>query len=419
VIEETELLRESLGVELEEERKEVLRRALIITVGTSASIHIFSRLMFMYPEIILNNTLCITETSKDMIDEAINVIAEGYKKIYSARRGVSERIYAGRFPVTTLISKLKSDKFAFAEYGGANIPHHGLELYLRKRSEFIEHVRNIVERDNCKVAIILGCAGKGSATLQAPAITADLMKECLETPGMPVPIAFITLPFRANRAGTINAQHTLKFLAKPEAYENLIKVPVETPIPTVLIDYERALDAYFYLTKEKPKRITMNAVFARAVDAMNIVLSTFLKALNYPRLCSPPIDPSDLLSLISMKGKVGVLNYTMRDNIDELMAKHSHDLDVLVSMRTDPMPTEVNVLTVFMAKEVPLEAMDALDAYYTAKGAKNFLFIGLNKDAKAIIASLMYGFDPLAISPSMTPKAYRWTERIKRALKFW
>ena len=181
-------------------------------------------------------------------------------------------------------------------------------------------------------------------------------------------------------------------------------------MPCFLLDYEHALNMYLYLTEEKPRKPTVSSVYRCVVDALANVLGALIEALNYGQYCSPPMDWSDLMPLMGLKGSVGTVAYTFRMRDEEFLKNWKKDLDRLILFRTKSKPSETNVMSIIRSGAgVPLELTELLSEYYSKSwnSRRHDLYV-LEHGEGFTIASMIYGFDPRNIEPELKYKKFGW-----------
>jgi len=369
--------------------EDFVRRLLIISVGSSASIHLLGGIASQYPDLLFRNKIMIIETSRKMFNDAIDYLTSIYKRNYAKIRGrQEEEIKDGQFPLSTFKSQLKENSVLLAEGGGGATPEKGLAYYTEKRDEVLAKITELVtdktgEREVSGI-IILGCAGKGTGTLITPALTKDLRVE----PDLPKPLAFTTLPFRFDRMSIENAMKIQDVLHE---------------IPLFLLDYERAVGGYLYLSGEVPRKdIAITHLYGMVVGALSNVLSTLIEALNYSIECNPPLDWSDIMPIL-VPGDVGTITYSLRFRRDEFMKSWKNDLSTLLLLRTKNRPMNTRSVAIVRGIDIPLGLVEEVTEYIEKfLGSSPRLYI-LNRGPDFKIVSLIHGFDPSDIIPPLQP----------------
>jgi len=384
------------------ENRLIARKLLIISVGSSASIHLLRGIAAKEPSILFENEFIIIETSEDMFNIAVETLTATYRSYYGHKVGEEPEKFKG-FPTSTFKHKLIQNGILLAKGGGATTPELGLKYYTEKRNFTLTRISKVFREYNCNGIVVLGCVGKGTATLVTPALINDIFTN--KGVDLPHPLGFIALPFRFRRTDAINAKKTIEYI-------------VDNSVPVFLLDYEHALDIFLYLTKERPKRPTVSTVYQSVVGGLAYVLSALIDALNYGQYCSPPIDWSDLMPLFEMKGAVGTLAFSYHTREDEMLRKWKADLDRLLMLRNKSKPSRTSAITIVRSGSgIPLELTENLSEYYARswKTERHEIYT-LERGEGYTIATLLYGFDPLKIDPEVRHKSYSLLDRIKRGI---
>ena len=365
-----------------------VRRLLIISVGSSASIHLLGGVASQYPDLLFKNRIMIVETSRKMFSDAIDHLTTIYKRNYAKIKGKSEEELKEGFPFSKFKSELKENSVLLAEGGGGATPEKGLAYYNEKKDEILAKITELIagetgEREISGI-VILGCAGKGTGTLITPALARDLMRE----PDVPKPIAFLTIPFRFDRMSIDNASKIRDFLRE---------------VPLFLLDYERAIGGYVYLSGQVPRRdIAITHLYKMVVGALSNVLSTLIEALNYSIECNPPLDWSDIIPILQ-PGDIGTVTYSLRFRREDFMTKWKNDLSTLLLLRTRSRPTRTRSVAIIRGIDVPLGIVEEITDYmYKFLGSSPRLYI-LNRGPDFRIIVLVHGFSPEDISPPLVP----------------
>jgi len=384
------------------EKKLVSRRLLIVGVGSSAITKVISGIANVTPQILFENEFVLVETSKDSLKVAIETLTATYQDLCARKAGVGREKFRG-FPTTIFKHKLIQNSVLISTLGGATMPEYGLKSYSEKRSSTLQKIVDVYykEGEECSGIVVIGCSGKGTATLVAPSIINDIY----DRTDLPHPLGFITLPFRFNRTFITNAGSTIEFI-------------INNSVPCFLLDYEHALDMYLYLHGEKLKRPTLKKVYSSVIIALARVLSTLIEALNYGQDCSPPIDWSDLLPIFEMTGKVGTLAYSYRTREDDFDKHWREDLSQLLLLRNKSKPSSTYVLSIMRSGAgIPIDIAEKISEYYAKEwNAVRHDDYTLERGAGYTIASLIYGFDPREIYPEVKYKGYKLLDRIKRGI---
>jgi len=382
------------------EERLTTRKILIVTVGSSASIHLLRGIVQKNPEILKEDEFCIIETSKDMLDIAIETLSSVYQSYYAYERGEEAAKFRG-FPTSTFKHKLTEHSILLAKTGGATTPELGLKYFAEKKNFTITKISRIFREENCNGIIILGCAGKGTGTLVTPALIHEILTRT--SFDLPHPLGFIALPYRFRRTDVLNAQKTINFI-------------VDNNVPCFLIDYEHAYDIYLYTMGEGVVRPTVSAVYDAVVSGISNTLSSLIEALNYGQYCSPPIDWSDLRPMFRMKGCVGTISCSHHQRADEFEKSWRNDLDRLIFLRNSMKPSRTSIVSIAQSGAgVPLELVEELSKYFsTSWNAERHEVYTLEHGTGFRISNLIYGFDPKRIYPELTYKKYSMFERFKR-----
>ncbi|RLI73824.1 hypothetical protein DRP04_15375, partial [Archaeoglobales archaeon] len=162
-----------------EEFETLTRKMLIITVGSSASIHLLGNMAEKYPDLLFRNKIMIIETSKKCLGDAINHLAYIYHSHYATSKGKKPEDQRKGFPTSMFKGELKRNSILLAEHGGATTPELGLSYYNAKRKEVVDKIASLVHEENEEKEVtgivILGASGKGTGTLITPALARDIM----------------------------------------------------------------------------------------------------------------------------------------------------------------------------------------------------------------------------------------------------
>ena len=365
----------------------ITRKLLIITVGSSASIHLLGSMASKYPDLLFRNKIMIIETSKKCLGDAINYLTYIYHSHYVTKKGKNPEETKMGFPSTTFKAELKSNSVLLAEHGGATTPELGLSYYNAKRNEVLDKISSIVheEEEEKEVTgiIILGATGKGTGTLITPALTRDL----LDRGDMPRPFTFVTLPFRFEKTALLNCK-------------KMVEAIKSTPV--FILDYERALGMHMYLTGEAiEKSVPIVRLWKRVVEALSTTLATLIEALNLSTKCNPPMDWSDITRILK-PGRVGTIAYTFRQSKDEFIKNWMNDISTLLLMRTKTVPQSLSAITIIRGVEIPFEIPQNIEKYYSKRfNAKTHDYFILEHGKGYTIVSLLFGFDPSNIYPPL------------------
>jgi len=367
---------------------DMVRRLLIISIGSSASIHLLGGIAQLYPDLLFKNKIMIIETSRKMFNDAIDNLARIYHRNYAKMRGRSEEEQPKGFPTSTFKAELKENSILLAEGGGGATPEKGLAFYTEKRDIVLGKIAELITNESgereVSGIVVLGCAGKGTGTLITPALTRDLMRE----PDIPKPLSFVTIPFRFDKMSIENAMKIQDFLHE---------------VPLFLLDYERAVGGYVYLSGEVPRKdIAITHLYRMVVGALSNVLSTLIEALNYSIECNPPLDWSDIIPILQ-PGEIGTITYSLRYRRDEFMSKWRDDLTTLLLLRTKTRPSRTRSVMIVRGVDIPLGlAEDTTSFMEKFLGSSPRLYI-LNRGPDFRIVAMVHGFDPTQITPPLRP----------------
>jgi len=389
-------------MELEEnipamEDRLIARKILLIFVGSAASIHISKNIVEKQPSIAMENEFMIIETSKDMFNTAIKTISRSFYDAYrrTTRKDVAE---SKGFPYSTFMSRLKNNSVLLDGGGGGAVPEAGLRFYNTQRHAIVEKIEKIIIETDCYGVVVIGCSGKGTGSLVAPALINDLSGSTI----VPTPIGIILLPFRFASTDINNAMMTIRYI-------------IDNNVPTILVDYEHALQMFLYMRGEEPKSAMINQVYASAVDAITRVLSVLIETLNYGQFCLPPIDWSDLESILRMKGRVGTISYSFRRRKDDFDTNWKSDLNRMVLLRTKSKPDVTHTFTVIRSgTSIDIGTVEELSKYFrvgwhTTRHLSPVLTIGEGYT----IANIIWGFDPSDIEPELKETKLGWLDRLR------
>ncbi|RLA85673.1 MAG: hypothetical protein DRG31_02380 [Deltaproteobacteria bacterium] len=383
----------------------IMRKLLIISVGSSASIHLLRSICSQVPEILFEDEIVIVETSRDMLHLAIKGLSAAFQEAYV--RVKKKRVSKDKFPTTAFEGRLKENAILLAEHGGATTPERGASYYSQKRNTVLQKIENIVSEREISGIVVIGCTGKGTGTLVTPMLLEDLIAMSDEV--FPHPLGFITIPYRFFQMDISNCAKAMKYV-------------VENDIRCFLIDYEQALMVYRYTQgREEAKKglkIKADAIWKLVVRNISTVLSTLIDALNFGQYCSPPIDWSDLLPMYELQGTVGTVMCVVRDREEDLMREWRDTLDNSVFLMTKTKPSETRGMTIVRSGAgVSIDFLENIDRYYTEVwNSKKHLTSHLTRGRQFTVATLLYGFDPLQIVPPIEYRKESAYEKIKRAL---
>ena len=373
---------------MSEEEFDFVRRLLIITVGSSASIHLLGGVARVYPDVLFRNKIMIIETSKKMFNDAIDYLAKIYHINYAKRKGKKPEEQKQGFPTSTFKGELIRNSVLLAEGGGGATPEKGLGFYNNKKEKVLEKIVNIVSGEESggrelSGILVIGAAGKGTGTLVTPALLRDLY----QTEGVPKPLGFMTLPFRFDEASINNAKKIMDVLHE---------------IPIFLLDYERVIGSYIYMTGNVPEKdIPITQLYRMVVEALSVTLSSLIEALNFSTECNPPLDYSDIMPILK-KGDVGTITYSVRAKRDDFFKKWKDDVSTLLLLRTKNRPKSTRAVTILKGVDIPLGiTRDVAKFYKKYFNATPQQYI-LNRGSGYSIVSLIHGFDPNDIDPPLS-----------------
>jgi len=374
------------------ERQLVESRMVVVSVGSSASIHLLPNIARQYPELLWRNEIVLLDTSRKSQNIAIEVLTSAYASYYAShKRGNMMTPKTFREKVRQNAILLSSGK------GAATQPEKGLEFYRNNKLYTLQRISATYKGANASGLIVLGCAGKGTATLITPYLLNDITKN--PQLGLPLPLGFITMPFRFFDKYVKNAQKTLRVIT-------------EEMIPVFLIDYESAEAAFRYQQQMNKKKgyITMDMVYQIVVEGISKVLSTLIEALNYGQYCSPPIDWSDLEPLLNIRGRVGTITFSYHSRVEDLIKRWKNDLQSMLYLRTKVRPSIAHALTIVKTTlDLPLDVVAGINDYFDKvwKTGENHQMATLRRGDGVTITSFIYGFDPTQIIPPYT-KTKSW-----------
>jgi len=373
---------------MSEENEEIVRNFLIITVGSSASIHILGSVAEVYPDLLRNNEIMIIETSKKTFRDAIDYLSRIYHRHYARSKGKDEKEQKFGFPSSLFKSRLEENSILLGESGGGAVPDRGLGLFEEKREDVLNKIAEIVKGEKTgkelSGIIIIGATGKGTGTLVTPALVEALWR----VENIPKPLGFITIPFRFEEDQVMNA-------AKIVEREYLKRVPL------FVIDYERALGCYLYQhPQEREREIPTIKLYEMVTEALKITLKNLLEALNFSIQCSPPLDWSDLLPILQ-EGKIGTIAFSYRKTRDEFSKYWKDDLQTQLLLRTKSRPKHTRAVIIARGKDIPLGVDKNLIKFHrsflNAIARRHLLVRGEDYS----IVSLIHGFNPEDITPPL------------------
>jgi len=373
---------------MSEENEEIVRNFLIITVGSSASIHILGSVAEVYPDLLRNNEIMIIETSKKTFRDAIDYLSRIYHRHYAKSKGKDEKEQKFGFPSSLFKSRLEENSILLGESGGGAVPDRGLGLFEEKREDVLNKIAEIVKGEKTgkelSGIIIIGATGKGTGTLVTPALVEALWR----VENIPKPLGFITIPFRFEEDQVMNA-------AKIVEREYLKRVPL------FVIDYERALGCYLYQhPQEREREIPTIKLYGMVTEALKITLKNLLEALNFSIQCSPPLDWSDLLPILQ-EGKIGTIAFSYRKTRDEFSKYWKDDLQTQLLLRTKSRPKHTRAVIIARGKDIPLGVDKNLIKFHrsflNAIARRHLLVRGEDYS----IVSLIHGFNPEDITPPL------------------
>jgi len=363
---------------------DLVRRFLIITVGSSATIHLLGSVAEIYPEILFYNKIMIVETSRKVFDDAIDHLSEIYHRHYAAKKGREPEEQKKGFPTSSFKHELRENSILLATEGGGAVPDRGLGYFEDHKDDVINKIAEIVKGESgsreLSGILVLGAAGKGTGTLVTPA----LVKELMNKPGVPKPIGILTIPFRFEEGHILNAERITDYLEK---------------VPLFLLDYERAVGNYLYQHPDvKEKEIPTVELYNMVVEALKVMLKNLIEALNFSTKCNPPLDWSDLLPIIQ-PSKVGTITYCQRATRDEFIKHWKDDLATQLLLRTKSRPRATRAAIIVRGKDIPLGVDKELTRFhrkYFNAIANRYLLV---RGDDFSIVSLIHGLDPKDITP--------------------
>jgi len=371
-----------------EENEEIVRNFLIITVGSSATIHLMGSVAEIYPDLLKYNEIMIIETSKKTYRDAIDYLTRIYHRHYARSKGKEEKEQKFGFPSSLFKSRLEENSILLGETGGGSIPDTGLGLFEDKKDDVLSKIAEIVKGEKTgrelSGIIIIGATGKGTGTLVTPALVEALWN----FGNTPKPLGLITLPFRFEDEQVMNAARIIE-------REYLKRVPL------FIIDYERALGCYLYQhPEEREKEIPTIKLYEMVINALKITLKNLLEALNFSIKCSPPLDWADLMPILQ-EGKVGTIAFCYRRTRDEFVKHWKDDLQTQLLLRTKSRPRHTRAIIIARGKDIPLGVDRNLIKFHrsflNAISRRHLLVRGEDYS----IVSLIHGFNPEDITPPL------------------
>ena len=376
----------------------IKREMLIISVGSSASIHLLPGIVSKRPEILFNNKFMFIETSKDMLLTAVATLTRAYRQALAWRSQKNPQDLNGQITLNAFAGMLRKRSILLGGKGGGASPEVGYTLYERNKEEVLQHISEMAE--GCTGIIVIGSSGKGTGSLVTPALVGDLIDQSKYN--IPFPIGILTLPFRFRKTDVGNAQKSIKYITSNN-------------VPMFLFDYEHALNMYLYLSQKKDLQPTTEAVYGAIVQGIASVLSDLINALNWGQKCSPPIDWSDIQPLFLNHKGVGTINYSIRPNDEQMMEHWNEDLRVLMLLRTKSKPKNTNVATVIRSERgVEFQFPKTVSRFYSAYlNTERHETYTLKHGRGFTISSLVFGFDPEDIDPPLEYQKLSVMERIR------
>jgi len=384
----------------------LVRRLLIIGVGSSANIHLLYSISQKTPDILFNNEILLIETSRHSLAIAINKLYEVYKSAYK------------RLPITANREELlKPHEFKqklitthsilLAEEGGAANPERGLSYYGQKANEVMDKISNIFLQNDLSGVVIIGSAGKGTGTL----ITPYLVKDLWDTLGIEI-LGFITLPFRTHKTEVDNTKLLIDHLTD--------RGMTPSKVPLFLLDYEKGIDIYLHQAKKsREKRVgepRVGEIYKIVVSPLASTIATIVEALNFGEVCSPPMDWSDLSILFENMRGVGTIVYGAYGREEDMMESWKEDLTAQRFLQTKSTPETTNAITIIKSgTSVTVRFLDELSEYYSKSlNAKRHTIYVLERGNGIFITSLVFGFDARTIVPPIAVRKLSFWQRLAK-----
>ena len=379
----------------------LIRRLLIIGVGSSANMHLIRRIAIKYPALLFNNELVMIETSADVLKVAIQKLYETYKQNYRYLPAEDKKEIPE--PYTFKEKLLTRNGILLAKEGGAADPDRGLSYFNAKSDYVLEKISDIYFSNELSGIIVLGSAGKGTGTL----ITPTLIK-LLNTSLNKEIIGFVTLPFRTHKTDITNAQKMIKYITGG------YMVPSEVPL--FLLDYESVFDIHLYQSRQSAKlgEAKIGNIYRLVIEPLALTISSLVEALNFGESCSPPMDWSDLSVLFEHAG-VGTMLYSLHTKEEELVSRWKDDLDHQRFLNVSALPEQTNAVTIIKSGTgVPVRLIDDISEYFTRayKVERHSIYILERGEGQYIITSLVSGLDARKILPPVEHKKYSFWQRL-------
>jgi len=369
--------------------EEITRRLLIIGVGSSACIHILPRVLSRNPEVLFQNEIMLIDTSSASLRAAVNQVTKAYQEWHSKKMGVIPQ-KDKTFPVNLMKRKISDNAVLIGGEGGGASPQNGLKIFEDNQDVVINKIDMLITESEIDGIVVIGCSGKGTATLTAP----TLVKIIFDTFGRTgvFPLGILTLPFRFRPSDNANAKMSIDHIA-------------DYQIPMILLDYECALHAYMYLEGKRPRGPTTRVVYECVSKMIGDVLSVIIEALNMADRCDPPIDWSDLMKMYNLAGKVGTFAYGYARSEDEVKKKWKSDIENTIMLKTKSMPEETAGITILRSEAgFPMELTKTIGDYLRKSWkSPGHIIYELYTGGGYTIATVLFGFDPRDITPEVTP----------------
>jgi len=369
----------------------VTRKLLIIGVGSSACTHLLPRILEKNLDIFEQNVFMLIDTSERSLEAAQSEMVKAYQRAHSKRVGKipdEDRT----FPVTKFQKRITEASVLLGGEGGGANPKNGLRLFEENESLVVGKINEIVNQEKIDGIIVIGCSGKGTGTLTCPSLV-KIINEKFGSRGL-FPIGFLTLPFRFRPGDNRNARMSIDYI-------------IENEIPILLIDYECALTAYMYLEEKKLRKPPTKVVYDCVAGIMADVLSVMIEALNLADKCDPPIDWSDLMKMYSLTGTVGTVACSFSLNEQELRKKWKKDFENTIMLRTKTKPRETSGIAIVRSEAgIPMDVHQEIGEYFRKEWrSPEHIIYELYVGGGYHIISIIYGFDPRAIDPPVTPES--------------
>jgi len=364
-----------------------IRKLLIIGVGSSANVHLLRHIALKYPRILFDNKIVLIETSKDMLtiarEKLYSIYKDHYRRLLDNEKDLYPRPYEFREQLERNFSILLNGE------GGATLPERGLGFFQQRREKVLGKIMDIYDKYDLTGIVVLGNAGKGTATLVSPALIHELKGE------KEVVFGFISLPLRMNKTEKRNAAKTAQYI-------------ITNNVPAFLLDYERARDIYYYKTGEKRDRARIGEIYRVVIEPLSTTLSTIIEALNWGDYCNPPLDWSDFRTLFELRGKVGTITFSQRADEDDFLKNWLLDIENQRLLKTKTFPSSTSVVTILKSGAgIPIKLVEDISVHFNKRyHSKMHSIYSLELGQGFTAVCLIYGFDIMQIEPPLVEKSF-------------